>query len=247
MKARKFILLCFLFLLLAVSCYSDNVNIISVHCSYEKMVFYNYHLEMEITLASIANNERTHEIIENLIYQGMDFDEYVEYREREFIGDARGDFYPLYINDDGSVYIYRSLLDVDYSIQYYCEEYVIVRCFEYYYHTGMPHGIYWFNYLIIDIRNERLLLIEDLINDIPDYVLLEIIEDKYDIRYYLRENIWPPDAVNFSGVGVELLWNIYQITPYNVGLIRIIINEFLMEEYLTNIGKELWSLTGALR
>ena len=246
MKAHKFIIFLSIFLFFVFFTYGNNFDVVNIHYSYEKMVFDNYLVEFNITLPGIRDVTIA-DLIGNLIFHGLDLDEYVEYRENTFIGDVINANYPEIINDDGTVYLYQSYLNVEYSIEHYDDEYIIIKYFEYFYYTGAAHGLYWFDYLIIDIRNECLLLIEDLINDIPDFILLEIIEEKYDIRYYLRDYIWPSDAVNFSGVGVELLWNIYQITPYNIGLIRIIINESLIEEYLTDKGKELWSITGALR
>ena len=217
---------------------ADNFEIINKEYKYEKRIFENYSIEFDFTLANISNNTKISNLIKDLIYNKYDFDEYVVYEENLFIRDIRSEYFPVIIEEDGSTYIYRSSLNIEYSIEYYCRSFIIVKYSMYFYYTGTPHGSYWINYYIIDLSEKKLLEVDDILQNIPDDILKEMIESQYNIRYYLRDNIWPPDTINFNENTIELLWNIYQITPYSDGIITIEINE-IMDQYLTEKGKKL--------
>ena len=103
----------------------------------------------------------------------------------------------------------------------------------------MAHGNYWVQYFIVDLTDEKILGIDDLIYPISDKLLREIIKEEYEIDYYLRENIWPPDTISFQKDGIILLWNTYSITPYATGLIEINIKNNIIESYLTEKGVKL--------
>jgi hypothetical protein len=209
---------------------------------YEKMVFENLRFTFEIHLENFKDSEKVSQLIKKLIYQDKSFDEYMLFIEKEFIGDIKKEYYPTEINDDGIEYIYHSDLEESYTIEYYNDLFIIIKYFTWEY-TGGAHGNYWFKYFIIDLTDEKILDIDELIYPIPDELLKEIIEEKYEIYYNLldinRRKIWPPDTISFQKDDVILLWNVYSITPYSIGFIEININNNIIESYLTEKGTKL--------
>jgi len=132
-----------------------------------------------------------------------------------------------------------------YKIEYFNDLYIIIRYDINFYETGAAHGNYFTKYLIIDLTDGKLLNINELINQIPDEMLKEKIYEKRkiadDIRehIWLRDNIWPPDAVSFKSDSTIFIWNTYTITPYVYGTIEIKIDDKTIEPYFTEKGLEL--------
>jgi hypothetical protein len=228
----------FIIVVIFISC-NNSQNIINKKYEYEKIIFGTHRFTFEINLENIGKSKKKYNLIKDLIYNGKNFDEYIEYKEKYFIGDIKEVNYPVIIDEDGTKYYYQSDLIENYSIIYHNDSYVIIKYDIYFYHSGAVHGNYLIKYFIIDLFEERILNINDLINQIPDDLLKEIIEKYYTIYYYLREDIWPPDTVNINNGIVELIWNTYSITPYSIGFIQIEIPNEIIRQYLTNKGKEL--------
>jgi hypothetical protein len=206
--------------------------------NYEKLFFGTHRVEFEINLENIGNSDKISNLVKMLIYNNKNFDEYIGFIENEFIGDDKENLYPQIFNDDGTEYFYKSYLNKKYTIEYYGGLYVIIKYFNYFYYSGMVHGNYSVEYYVIDLTEERILKINDLVNQIPDDLLKKNIESKYDIKgEYFRENIFPPDTINFCNENIELIWNTYQILPYVTGIIEI--QDEIFQEYLTDKGKEI--------
>ena len=209
---------------------------------YEKMFFGTHRIEFDIHLENIGDSGKIYELVNNLIYKNKNFDEYVEYREKDFIGDRNEAAYPPMIDEDGTEYLYHSDLIEKYVIIFNSNTHIIFEKNVYLYDGG-AHGNYGIRYFIIDIKEEKLLDIDDLMHPIPDGLLKEIIEANYSIYYYLRENIWSPDTVNFCNENITLIWNTYTITPYSNGIIYAEIPDEIIEPYLTDKGRMLKKLT----
>jgi len=209
---------------------------------YEKKLFGTNIVEFDIYLENIGNFEKASGLISGLIYQGKDFEEYAAYREKEFVGfieDTGGEHYPPKTGEDGTEDFYRSNVKLSYTVEYSGGSYVIVKHDLYYYYCGAAHGNYRTEYFIIDLSEKRILGVNDLINPVPDGLLKGVLEAGGNAVYYLRDNIWPPDTVNFSKDNIELIWNPYQITPYSYGIIKINNKDINIEQYLTEKGKKL--------
>jgi hypothetical protein len=235
MKHQKLIIL-FIISMITSGC-ANTMGIIHRSYNYEKIFFGTHQIEFDIILENIDNSGEISNLIKALIYNNMDFDEYVKSIEIDFIGDAREDYYPQILLDDGTKYFYKSYLTKEYSVEYYSDSFVIIKYFNYFYKSGAAHGNYWVEYYIIDLAEKRMLEINDLLNQIPDGILKQIIESKYEISGdYLRENIFPPDTINFCNDNIELIWNTYQILPYVFGFISIEIQEDIIQQYLTDKG-----------
>jgi len=244
MKLCKFIILTFIALIL-IDCGHTN-KIIYKEYKYEKKLFGTHIVEFDIHLENIGNSGKIPELISGLIYNGKNFEEYAAYREKEFTGfieDIGEEYYPPMINENGTEDFYRSNVNISYSIVYSSDSYVIVKYYLYYFYCGAAHGNYCIEYSIIDLSEEKILGVNDLVNPIPDDLLKKILESGGNTRSYLRENIWPPDTVNFSKNNIELIWNTYQITPYSDGIINISNKDINIEQYLTDKGKIINRLT----
>jgi len=208
---------------------------------YEKMFFENHRFTFDIHLENVGSSGKIHDLINNLIYENKSFDEYIEYKERNFTGNIDESDYPL-MDDDGTENIYHSDLIEKYSIVFNNDMYIIFEYNTYYYISGTAHGNSFINYYVLDIKEKRILDINDLIYPIPDDLLKEIIESNYNENNFFRDNIWPPDAVNFCNKNVELIWNTYTLAPYALGIINIEIQDEIVGQYLTEKGKILRKL-----
>ena len=226
---------------------SNTPKIIHEEYKYEKMVFTNHIFTFDIHLENVGNSGKIYNLINNLIYDNKSFNEYKEYREKNFIGTINEDDYPPMIDEDGMEYFYHSDLIEKYSIIFNNDTYIIFEYNLYVYNAGAAHGNYLTRYFIIDLTEERVLDINDLVYPIPDDLLKERIESNYDINYYFRDNIWPPDTINFCNENITLMWNTYTITPYAIGIIYIEIQDEIIEQYLTDKGKTLKKVTAGKR
>jgi hypothetical protein len=217
-------------------------EIIQRDYKYEKMVFENHRFTFDIHLENLKNSKKVSQLIRKLIYQNNTFDEYILFMEKEFIGDIKKEDFPPMIDDDGTEHFYHSDLVENYSIEYYNDLFIIIKYNYWAYYSGAAHGNYWFKYFIVDLTDEKILDIDELIYPIPDKLLREIIEEKYEIDYYLDENIWPPNTISLQKDGIILLWNPYSITPYSTGLIEINIQDNIIESYLAEKGAKIKKL-----
>ena len=203
------------------------------------MVFENHRLRVELYFENIINSKEISKIIDNLIYNGKDFEGYKQYIEDDFISNFISGYYPKIINEDGTEYIYHTEFIKNHSITFHNNKYIIFMNNLYFYVGGAAHGNYLIEYNILDLSDKKILRIDDLLNQISDDLLKEYIYEQYEINNFLRNNIWPPDTINFNNSIVELIWNAYSITPYVFGIIQININQEIIESYLTKKGKEL--------
>ncbi|MCL2809897.1 MAG: RsiV family protein [Treponema sp.] len=235
MKKLYLIIPVILFLL---SC-SDKEEIIQKHYQYNKVFADNHHVEFDIYLENIGNSRKISNLIKKLIYDNKSFDKYILEIEKRFLQYYEDSSLPRMKNPDGTEYFYSSYLNENYIIIFNDDSFVIMEYSDYYYYTGTAHGHFLTNYYIIDIENEKILELNEIINPIPDFVLKEIIKNQYGIEDFLRDNIWPPDSINIDQTGIELLWNIYSITPYVFGSVHIEIPRENAASFLTEKGMEI--------
>ena len=239
-KARLFI---FTFVIIFINGCRSAPEIIQKDYEYEKMVFDNHRFTFEIHLENIKNSKKASGLINKLIYKNNTFDEYILFKEKEFIGDIEKEDFPPMIDDDGTEYFYHSDLIEKYNIEYYNDLFIIIKYSDWAYYTGAAHGNYGFNYFIVDLTDEKILGIDELFYPIPDTLLKETIKKIYDeayLRIYDRkESIWPPDTISLQKDSVILLWNIYSITPYALGHVEINIDNKIVNPYLTEKGRKI--------
>ncbi|MCL2184335.1 MAG: hypothetical protein FWB86_00580 [Treponema sp.] len=224
-----------LFAIIFLSC-SKPPEIIQKDYQYEKIILESHRFEFEFHLENIGNSGKINDLIKILIYADKNFDEYMEYREKKFIDNIN--LQGMSKEDDIDI-LFNYYLMENYSIVNHNESFIIIKYDDYFYYSGAAHGNYQTKYFIIDISEERLLNINDLINQIPDALLRSVIESEYNINYFLRQEIWSPDTINFSKGNIALIWNTYSITPYSNGIIQIEIPYAIIDQYLTDKSREI--------
>ena len=208
------------------------------------LLFGTYQVEFEFHLENIGNSDSVSKIIESLIYHGNGFDEYIENRKADFIGEPEESWYPPYYDKDGKEYIpsfNRASLVEGFSIKHFSDLYMIIRHQEEEY-TGGLHGEYWTKYHIIDLTEERILGLDDILTEMPNDMLKELIELDYENTWdsiYPDVKFWPPDTITFNSRFIELLWNPYSRIPPVYGPIHLYFSRAEMQEYLTEKGRAL--------
>jgi len=204
-------------------------------------ISFDFHLE---TLGDYRGK-----IIQKLIYNDMGFEEFVKFKKDRFTGnpdDIYAEVYALRYDANGVPYaedaiLHQSDLILEYRIIGYDGKFITIEHSGYEYRAGAAHGNYRKEYYTVDIKEEKILEVDDIAGKMPDALLKELIEAKYDLVPYLRENIWPPDSIGFSNGKIVLLWNTYSITPYSTGPIELPVSKKIIRPFLTDKGK---SVTG---
>jgi len=214
---------------------APDTGIIHKDYNYENLLYGTHKIHFEFHLENINYSQSTAALIEKLIYRNKDFDNFAFHLENDFTERYISGFYPPVFYDDGTQYYYESCLIENYYIEYHDADYIIIYYNSYFYTSGTAHGNYAFFYYIIDIAAEKILAFNEIINPVPDAVLTDLIKNDYEVNYFLRDNIWPPDSINLSKEGVSLLWNIYTITPYVTGFVYVNIPD--ENKYLTEKGR----------
>lgn len=214
----------------------NNDNIIQEHYRNDIILFDTYRVEFDIRLENIGYSDKTARLIKSLVYQDKDFDEYITFTENEFIGPVTSEDFPPVTDEYEYEYLYQSFLNESYNILHHNKNFVVIEYNNYYYYSGAAHGMFWTKFYNIDIKDGKILEIDDLLNPIPDDFLVSLINEQYNIKFFLREEIWPPDTVYINRDNIELIWNVYTITPYSDGIICLIIQD---DTYLTKKGKSL--------
>jgi hypothetical protein len=190
--------------------------------------------EFDIRLENIGYSKKKAKLVERLVYQGKNFDDYLTFAEDNFIKTINvNDFLPI-IGEDGNEYYNQSYFNESYNILHYNDSYIIVEYNKYYVFSSATHANIWMEYFIIDIAQERVLGINDIATPLSDDFLEEMIKEDYNVDQFLRDKIWPPDTININHDSVELVWNVYTITPYSDGIISIALQN---DSFLTKKGK----------
>ena len=214
-------------------------EIIHKKYEFERMYHDNHTFTFELYLENINKPKKIQKLVNELVYNGKNFDEYREFAGQKFIQDTITNNYPKIINEDGTVYIYHSELNENYSILFHDDQFIIFENKLWFYASESAHGNYSTEYYIIDLSEKKILGRNDLLNQIPDKLLEENIAKEHSTSNFLRRDIWPPDTINFHNGVVELVWNTYSILPYVEGIIRVELTNEVIEQYLTKRAKEL--------
>jgi len=211
-----------------------NEDIISKHYQNERIVNGTFSAEFDIRLENVGYSKKIAKLVEKLVYQNKSFDEYFSYAEDKFIESIDSDDFLPITTEDGKEYYNQSYFNESYNILHHNDSYIIIEYNKYYVFSSAAHGNIWTEYYIIDIAQERLLSINDIATPLPDDFLDDMIKEDYKINNFLRDKIWPPDTININHNNVELVWNVYTITPYSDGIISIALEN---DSFLTKKGK----------
>jgi hypothetical protein len=208
--------------------------------NYEKMAFDNsagpkVRFIFNFNLNKLEGNTKIEKLIQKLVYNDMEPEAYVRFREKSAIGELKEEDYPPVL-DNGKERIYESEYIESVIITNFNASFITVQRDYYSYNSGDAHGNPQINYYIVDINGEKILNTDDMITVIPEDVLKAAIKQKFNIEFDYRESVWPPDAISFDKSGLLLLWNVYSIAPYSTGSIEIILPYAEVNNYLTKKG-----------
>jgi hypothetical protein len=219
--------------------YNNKINIAKGSLIYRSTPPFNFdYFFLDIRLENLKNFDKAFNLIKTLIYDNKDFDEYVEDIVKSAIVHTREGLFPRISSNEETNYRTESYEKRIFTIEYYSDYFIIINFFRSFSSSEMANEYYGIKYYIIDLTEKRKLTINDLINYIPNDLLKQIIELNYDIsEKYLRGNIFPPDSINFCNDNIELIWNIKQILPYENGIVKIEIQDEIIQQYLTEKGK----------
>jgi len=232
MRSRLFLILFAIFVFF-FGC-KNNEDIISKHYQNERKLHGTFIAEFDIRLENVGYSRKVAKLVEKLVYQGKNFDEYFAFTEDKFIETINAkDFLPI-IGEDGNKYYNQSYFNESYNILHYNDSFIIIEYNKYYVFSSAAHANIWTEYFIIDIAQGRLLGIDDIATPLSDDFLDDMIKEDYNVNDFLRDNIWPPDTININHDSVELVWNVYTITPYSDGIIGIVLQN---DSFLTKKGK----------
>jgi len=232
MKLRYFLVLFAIFVIFS-GCV-NNENIVNRQYQNEKILRGTFKAEFDIRLENVGYSKKTAKLVERLVYQGKNFDEYFAYAENKFIETINDDDFLPIAGEDGKEYYNQSYFNESYNILHHNDSYIIIEYNKYYVFSYAAHGNIWTEYFIIDLAQERILGIDDIATPLSDDFLDDMIHENYNINTFLREQIWPPDTININHDSVELIWNVYTITPYSDGIISIALQN---DSFLTKKGK----------
>jgi hypothetical protein len=174
--------------------------------------------------------------VNKLIYDSRDFDEYVSKMEHSVLKDS----------SDSDLDTRGSYLSAKYSIIYADEKYVVISYFYEEYYGYAAHPNHKQNCFFVDMSEERLLLINDLISQIPEKTLLDLINKRYEddggvgADEIMRDTIWPPDLISVSDENhalIYLVWNTYTLLPHAAGPVEVTGSE--ISQHLTDKGKDI--------
>jgi len=210
-------------------------DIINVQYKEEKTINGTFKAKFDISLENVARPQKAAKLLEKLIYQGKSIDEYALFAQDNFINSIKSEDYLPIIGHDGKERFNQSYFNEVYKILFHDDFYVIVEYNKYYTFSYAAHGNISTQYFIIDIAQGKILDIDDIAVPLPDDFIAGIIRTNYNVKNdFIRENIWPPDSINIKQDRVELVWNVYTITPYAYGIIGIPLQD---DSFLTQKGK----------
>lgn len=157
-----------------------------------------------------------------------------------YIHEYRHDLEPMYLEDRkdkenaGSIsswYSYYRAIETD--VQFYDKD-LLVYCINYNEYTGGAHGMYMTNFLNIDLKNIRLLTLDDIFVENYAEALVDLLwnqlmmdnkvttrEELEDLGYGLTGDLVPTENFYLNKEGITFHYNVYEFTPYVMGATEI--------------------------
>ncbi|MDR2909931.1 MAG: RsiV family protein [Bacteroidales bacterium] len=193
------------------------------------------HYTFGFNLENISGNNKKENIVKQLVYRNMEPDDYILFMENEFI-DAENK--RLWSDNYQYEYFPQSDYRENVSVNCVSRNFVIIEHRYEYYKSGAAHGYYNTQYHIIDCAEERILEVNDIINELPTDLLKDLIRAEYDeFDFEYAAVLSPPDAVTFNKKYMVLHWNLYSIAPYSFGEVKVNAEYKKIRACLTEKGK----------
>ncbi len=120
-------------------------------------------------------------------------------------------------------------------------------------YTGGAHGNSNTKYFVIDLVNKKRIFIDDIIKNqaSPSFSMLieNSIRDQFEIKSdvplseigFFEDSIKLSEDFFINAEGIGFQWDKYEIAPYSMGQIEIIIPYALINDFLTDKGKQIIS------
>lgn len=132
-------------------------------------------------------------------------------------------------------------MDNDLSVDYNQNGYVILVASGYQY-SGGAHGGAWSVFDCLDVKNKKTLALNDIVSA-DSSVLESLLEQQFREDYqlkatdslteYLFENkLMPNDNFSFDGSGLYFTYNQYEVAPYVMGIISVMIPWEKLKPYI---------------
>lgn len=186
-------------------------------------------------------------------YIGEKPEEMVKQYSRNYIEEYRHDQEPMYAEDEknkeknaiiGAWYSYYK--SIESYVQFYENDLLVYRV-EYNEYTGGAHGMYMTSFLNMDLTLMRPLhlddiFIEDYQEPLTDLIWNQLMADNKvtthealeDLGYASTGDITPVENFFLSKEGITFYYNVYEITPYAMGPVKVTIPYAMMERLLGN-------------
>lgn len=173
-------------------------------------------------------------------YMTMAPDEAVKRYKEQYISDYRTDLEPMYLKEEqdlkegeeiGGWYSYYKAIEG--RVQLYLQHLLVYRI-DYNEYTGGAHGIYMSSFLNMDLRTlspVRLedLFVEDYEEELTGLLWKQLMEDNHvttrqeaeDMGYGSTGDLAPIENFYLDNKGITFYYNVYEITPYAMGPVKI--------------------------
>lgn len=184
-------------------------------------------------------------------YIGENPEEIVKEYTQNYISDYRRELEPMYAEDEknkeegasiGAWYSYYK--SIESHVQLY-EKDLLVYSIDYNEYTGGAHGNYMTTFLNMDLTLMRPLRLDDLFvgeyqDPLTDLIWNQLMasnkvtthEALEDLGYGSTGDIAPTENFFLNKEGITFYYNVYEITPYSMGPVKVAIPFSMMEHLL---------------
>jgi hypothetical protein len=204
---------------------------------------------MAISLVLLDPAENT--LLQQLLYDNVSPEDYAARLIRDY-----EDFYQEIITQEKNIPdLSSAVLDWTYQerhrVHAYSQLQVISRTKEYY--TGGAHGMRETAYFVIDLAEKKQICLMDLFREGTEGALKICVEDTLRVYselkpgdplstgYYFEDSVEPSENFYLTPQGIGFHWDPYDIAPYSVGPVEIIIPYGDVDALLSCRGKSLIS------
>ena len=183
-------------------------------------------------------------------YMPLKPEEAVKLYKENYIKDYLKDLEPMYAKDEAEKEDSASILawysyykGIESHVQYY-KKHLLVYRINYNEYTGGAHGIYMSTFLNMDLRTLSPMRLDDIFvgdykEPLTDLIWNQLMADNKvtthealeDMGYASTGDITPTENFYLSREGVTFYYNVYDITPYSMGPVKVTI-PFPMLEHL---------------
>ncbi|HET8572918.1 MAG TPA: DUF3298 and DUF4163 domain-containing protein [Edaphocola sp.] len=142
---------------------------------------------------------------------------------------------------DDSSGIWRWEMNNDVSVDYNQDGYVILLTSGYQY-SGGAHGGAWDLFECLDVENKKVMVLSDIVSadsNVLEKMLEQQFREDYQLKAtdslteYLFENkLMPNGNFSFDGSGLYFTYNQYEVAPYVMGIISVMIPWEKLKPYL---------------